>query len=129
MMIFAMDIIGDRPADGDEAGSGRNGEKPAPRKKYVDNIGETDSTFAAHHAAGLLKPENSIQPATIDQLAAVIQTGVAVTAAKAVGQERSGCGIRQNFRYLVVPRRPMNMAVSSLWVTSPREKLFRRHGA
>ena len=36
VMVLAVNIVGNRSADGDEAGAGRDGKEPAFGKKYVD---------------------------------------------------------------------------------------------
>ena len=119
MMVLTMDIIGDRSADGNEAGAGSDRKKPSPRKKYVKNVGEGDSAFAAQNAAGVVETENAIKAAAVDQFTAGVEAGIPIAAAKAVGKQRIRRGSSENFRHLIIPCRSMNVWMRSLRVTSP----------
>ena len=93
----------------DEAGAGRDGQEPSFRKKYVDDVGEADSAFAAQHASRLVETENAVETAAVDQFAASVETGIAVAAAKTIGEQGTGRGSFENLRHLIVPGRLVNV--------------------
>ena len=51
MMVLAVDVIGNRSANGNEAGARSDGKEPSLREKYVDDVGKADAAFTAEHAS------------------------------------------------------------------------------
>ena len=121
MMVLTVDVVGDGSADSDEASAGRDRKEPSFREKYVENVGEADAAFAAEHASRFVESEDAVKAAAVDQFSAGVETRVAIAAAEAIGEQGPGRGSFENVRYLVVPRRPVNVMVRSLRVTAPRE--------
>jgi hypothetical protein len=121
MMVLAVDVVGDGSANGDESRAGRDRKKPSSREEYVEDIGEADAAFATEHASRFVESEDSVKAAAIDQLAAGVETRVAIAAAEAIREQGAGGGTSENFRHLVVPRRLMDVMVRGLRVPSPRE--------
>src|SRR6266446_3827829 len=124
VMVLTVDVIGDSPADGDEARAGRNGKEPSFREEYVEDVREADAALASDHASRFVETENAVEAAAVDQCAPVVETRVAVTAAEAVGEQGAGRGSFKNFRHLVVPCRFMDTMMRSLRVAAPRENSF-----
>jgi len=87
MMIFAVNVIGYRPADSNKTSSRRNGKEPAFRKKHIDDFREANSTFAAHHPTRFVEAKNAVQPAAVNQLATIIEARVAITAPQSMWQQ------------------------------------------
>src|SRR4029077_17068298 len=100
MMVLPVDIVGDGSANGDEARTRRDGGKPSFREKYVDDVGKADSAFATQHASRFVESQHAVETAAIDQLAAGIETRVPITAAKAIGKQRTWRGSSKNCRHL-----------------------------
>ncbi len=109
------------PPDGDEASAGRDRKEPSFREEYIDDVGEADAAFAAEHAGGFVETENAVEAAAVNQFASGVETGVAVTAAEAIGEQGARRGSSENFRHLVIPRRPVDVMVRGFRVTAPRE--------
>jgi len=90
MMILAVDVVGDGSADGDESRAGRDRKKPSFREEYVDDIGEADSAFATEHASRFVESKDAVKAAAIDQLAASVETRVAIACGRAIGEQGPG---------------------------------------
>jgi hypothetical protein len=86
MMILAMNIVGGRPADRNKTSSRCNGKEPAFRQKHVDDFGEANSTFTAHHPTGFVEAKNAVQAAAVNQFATIIEARVAITAPQSIWQ-------------------------------------------
>src|SRR5271165_3060176 len=126
MMVLPVDVIGNGSADGNKARPGRDGKEPSFRQEYVENIGEADATFAAQHACRFVETEDAVEPATVDEFAAGVETRIAVTAAEAKGEQGARRGSLENSRHLVVPRRLVNVGARELRVAPPRKNLLGR---
>jgi hypothetical protein len=85
VVVLAVDVVGNRSANGDKAGAGRDGKKPPSREKYLDDVGEVDSAFATQHARGLVEAENAVETAAVNQFTASVEARITITPAKAVG--------------------------------------------
>src|SRR4029077_18735955 len=83
-----------------------------------------DSAFATQHASRFVESQHAVETAAIDQLAAGIETRAPITAAKAIGKQRTWRGSSKNCRHLVVPGRFVDVMVGGLRVTAPRKYLF-----
>ncbi len=121
VMVLAVNVVGNRSANGDEAGAGSDGKEPSLGEKHLNDVAEADAALAADHARGLIEPEDAVKAAAVDQFASGVETRVAVTAAKAMGEQGAGRGSFEYFRHLVVPRRLVDLMMRSLRVTAPRE--------
>ena len=119
VVVFAVHVIGDGTAHGDEAGSRRDGEKPSLGKKYVDDIVKSDSAFAADHSRGLVEAENPVETMTLDQIAARVETRITVTPPQA--KRKQGVGFRgvENPGYLVIPSWFVDLAMFGPWISTP----------
>ena len=102
VMVLAVDVVGNRSAHGNEASAGRDGKKPSLRKEYVDDVGEADAAFATEHASGLVETENAVETAAVNQVAAGVETRVAITAPEAIREQGSQA---QQFREFPAPGR------------------------
>ncbi len=87
MMIFPVHIVGYRAADGHESRTRRDRQEPAARDRDLENIREAHSRLTKDVALLCVKTEDPVQAGTLDQVAAVIQAGIAVTSAQSVGQQ------------------------------------------
>jgi hypothetical protein len=96
VMILAMHVVRDRSADRNKASSGSNGQEPSLRQKHVDDVGKADAAFAAHHARGFVKPEDAVEATAVDQIAAGVETRVAVAASQSIRKQRTGRGRAEN---------------------------------
>src|SRR5215470_10080139 len=124
MMVLTMNVIGNGSAHGDESRAGRNGEEPALRQKDINDVGQGDAAFAAHHAGRLVESENPVQTAAVDELALTVEARVSVAAPQAEGKQRARSGGAQNRRHLIVPRGPVRMSMRKLRVAPPGEIVF-----
>src|SRR5208282_3786800 len=77
------------------------------------------ATFSAQQASRFVETEDPIEAAAVDQFAAGVETGVTITAAKTVGEQGARRRKFENFPYLVVPCRLMDVLVRALRVTPP----------
>ena len=85
VMVLSVHIVGDGAHDGHEAGARRDWQKPALGKEDIDQFSETHAAFAANDSRRFVKPQNAIETAALDELAAAVEAGVSVTAAVAKG--------------------------------------------
>ena len=67
----------------------------------------------------LLEAENAVQTSAIDELAAAIEAGVAITASEPEGEQGARSGNAQDLRQLVVPGRPVHHAMREPGITPP----------
>ena len=88
VMVLAMDIVGERAADGDEAGAGRDRRKPAGRHGELQQAVEQQAGPAGQQAGFAIEEQDFVHSARVDQRAALVQAGIAVGAAIAVGERR-----------------------------------------
>ena len=86
MMVLAMDVIRDGASDGHKACARCNGDKPPFGEEHPKNIGETDAAFAADHPCRFVEAEDSVETMAVNQVAASIETRIAVTATEAKGK-------------------------------------------
>src|SRR5215469_3148407 len=121
MMVLSMNIIRDGSTDSDKARSGCDREKPALRKKGVNDIGECDTAFTAKHAAVLIECEKSVQAPAIDEMTARVQARVSVAPAETIGEYGARTGRAQNFPQLVVPCRAVHMLMFDPRIPPPRQ--------
>src|SRR5450755_3030059 len=121
MVVLAVHIVGNRPADSYKPCARSYWEEPSLGKHNIDDVGKTDAGFAADHARRLIESKDAIEAAAIDQFAAVVETGVAITASESVGKQRSWPGGIQELRNLIVPCRLVYEAMRDLGITSPRK--------
>ena len=121
VMVFAMNVVGDCSANGNEARAGRDGKEPSLRQKHIDDVREADAAFAAQHPSEFVESENAVEAAAVDQFAAGVETGIAIAASKAIREQGIRRGSFENLRQLIVPSRFVDMLVRRLRVTSPGE--------
>ena len=87
VMVLAVDVVGDGPANSNEASARRDGKKPSSRKKYIENVGQADTTFAANHARRFVETENAVEASAVDQFAAGVETRITVTTSETMGEQ------------------------------------------
>src|ERR1700691_4101638 len=120
VMVLAVNIVGNSPANGNEAGSWRDGQKPSFRKKHVDNVVKAHARFAAQHATGRVKTKNAVKSPAVDQFASCAETGITVTPPLPIREQRTRRGTPENLRYLIVPRGLVNVRVRGFRIAAPR---------
>jgi len=121
VVVLAVNVIGNGPANRDEPSARCDRKKPSPGEEYIDNIGKADTILEAQHARRFVKAKNAVESTTIDQFTAAIETRIAIAAAEAIRKQRTGDGGFENLGQLVVPRRPVNTLVHNFRVTAPRK--------
>lgn len=87
MMIFPVHIVGNCSPEGHKPGARRNGQEPSAWNGDVKNIGETNPCFTLDVALLGVKTDDPVQAGTLDQVAPVIQAGIAVTSAQSMRQQ------------------------------------------
>ncbi len=92
VVVFAVDVVGDRAADGDEAGAGGHGEKPTRRNAEAEDRVEAAPGLAVEAAGGGVERNPAVEPAGHQQAPAVVEAGVAIAPAESVGEDRGGGG-------------------------------------
>jgi hypothetical protein len=125
VMVLPMHVICDCPAHGDETCSGRDGEKPSFREKYVDKIAESDATFAADHTRRFVKSQDPIEATTLNQSASCVQARISVTSAPAIGKQAAGLSCIEDLRNLVIPSWFVYMTVLGPWIAAPGKEMLR----
>ncbi|KPK52779.1 MAG: hypothetical protein AMJ59_26545 [Gammaproteobacteria bacterium SG8_31] len=86
MVVLAMYIISNCPADRHPLGARHYRKKPAVRNHQPKNVQEKHPTLASDDAFLPVKVDKAIQPAAIQQNSAVIQTNITVTSPITKGQ-------------------------------------------
>ncbi len=109
-MIFAVDVIGDRAAEGYVFCAGRDGKKPAARHGEVEDLRERYARFGGQNAAYRVKGKQPVHPSGLDQGAVLEQADVAVAAPHADGQ-RSVVDAVDDARELVLPMNGAHVGV------------------
>ncbi len=92
MVIFAVDVGGDRSAERDEAGAWRDRRKKTARQKDVDQLGDSDAGLASQEPGGGVEGEHAVKPRQIDDAILIVERRVAVGPARAARNQRSGVG-------------------------------------
>ena len=87
-----------------------------------------DAALAADHARRFIEAQNAVEAAAVDQIAARIETGVAVTAAEAIREQRTRRSSFEKVRNLIIPCRLVHSMVRDLRITAPRENSRDRLG-
>jgi len=59
VVVLAVDVSRDRPADGDELRAGGGGEEPAAGEEVLDDFGERHAGFALENSGRFVKGEGS----------------------------------------------------------------------
>src|SRR6516162_8001784 len=128
VMVLTMDVVCDRAADGDEAGAGSHGHKPAFGEEGLDDIRQAHAAFAANHSRRFVETQNTVQTMAVDEVAARVEAGITVAAPDTKGQQGAGSGRGENFRDLVVPGGLVHIAMRDLRVAAPGKDACRRSG-
>ena len=92
VMIPAVHIVGDRPADGDETGARRHRQKPAARNEDIKDFGEQHPRLAGHHAGNCVERHQPVKTTRMQQRPAAVQANIAITAAIAIRQHPASGG-------------------------------------
>lgn len=124
VMVLAMHVVGDCPAHGDEAGSRCDREKPPLGKKYIDNVAESNTALAADNSRGLVESENPVEAMTLDQVAACVEAGIAITPALAKREQGAGLSGTEDLSYLVIPSWFVYLTVLDPWIATPGANPF-----
>jgi hypothetical protein len=83
MMIFAVDVVGNRSTDGYVFGARAHRQKPAAGHSEVQNLGQRHSSFAAQQTGLLVERDQAIKIWRAQQCPILEQANVAVTASHA----------------------------------------------
>src|ERR1035438_2570111 len=102
VVVLAVDVVSDSPADSDKASAGRDGKEPPFREEYIDDVGEAHAAFAAQHPRGFIETQEAVEAPAVDQFATGVETRIAVAASQAIGKQGARCGSLENVRHLVV---------------------------
>jgi hypothetical protein len=92
VVVLAVDVVGDRAADGHVLGTGRDRKEPAARNDERENLVQTHAGLAGEQAGGGIERVEAVQTAGGEEDAPLVQTGIAIAAAESVGQRRSALG-------------------------------------
>ena len=76
MVILAMHIGGNRPANGDELRARRGGQEPATRQKGIDDLGQRHARLALDDAGLFVEPEETILQGLHDHARFGVQGGI-----------------------------------------------------
>jgi hypothetical protein len=109
VVIFSVDIVGDRAPDGDEASAGSDRKKPTFREEHFNDVRQADAALAAEYAGGFIESQEAVEAPAIYKFTSSIEARVAVTASQAMGKQGSGCCGLKNVCYLIVPCRPVDV--------------------
>ncbi len=60
VMVLAMHVGGDGPADGDELRAGRGRQEPAPRQEVANDFGQRHAGLTAEPAIGLVESQKQV---------------------------------------------------------------------
>jgi hypothetical protein len=124
VMVLAMYVVCDCPTHSDETCSGRDGEKPPFRKKYVDKIAESDATLAADHPCGFVETKNPVEAITLDQAAACVEARIPVTSALPKGKQAARLSGIEDLGNLVIPRWFVYLTMLGPWIAAPRKNML-----
>ena len=118
VVIFSVNVIGNRARQGDNLRPRRGRQKPSARHRDQQNLAKGNSRLAHNRAVLGVKVQDAVKAANIHQRSAVVQAGVAITAPQSIGQQWSV--LAQQFAADIFhPRRSQNFAVRGLWIVSP----------
>jgi len=124
VMVLAMYVVCDCPTHSDETCSGRDGEKPPFRKKYVDKIAESGATLAADHPRGFVETQNPVEATALDQPAACVEARITVTPAPAKGKQPARLSGIEDLWNLVIPSWFVYLAMLGSWIAAPGKKML-----
>src|SRR6185312_10989990 len=128
MMIFAVDVIGNGAAHGDELGSRKDGKEKASRHCEIENFSEGRTGLAAENSGRGVEVEQAVdtagesRPARPQQRSVAEQANVAIAAASAHSQHASRRGRAE--RKLTGPVERDNFRFQ-FWIASPALKAGR----
>jgi hypothetical protein len=80
VVIFAMNVVGDRAPHRDKLGARSHRQKPAARNHDLENIGQGNAGFAAEQAGLLIERDETVEMADIERYAVLVETAIAITA-------------------------------------------------
>jgi hypothetical protein len=86
VVVFAMNIVGDGAANGDEFSAWCDGQEPAARYEEVEDFGQGDACFAAQDACLPVEGDEALQVCEVERYAVLIEATVTVAAAAGVGE-------------------------------------------
>ena len=124
MMVLAMDVVRDCTAQGNKACAWCDWEKPPLGEEYSDNVGKGQTTLAAHHASRFVETQNAIEPMTLYEVAAGIETRIAVTATYTKGKQGTAWSGLQNVGYLVIPGGSEHLTMLGPRIAAPGKDRF-----
>ena len=116
VVVLPVDVVRDRPADGHVLGPRNDRNKEAARHEQAEDLAERHPRFAAQAARLGVEGDEPVEPGGPQQLAAVVQAGVAVTASLAIREH--GADHRQ--REACAPVQADFSGVPGLRVAAPR---------
>ena len=87
VVVLAVDVVGDGPADGGEGGSRRGRRQEAPGQESGEQVVEGDAGLAHQGAVVRVERNHAVQPLGQQDMATVVQGGVAVAPAQPAGQD------------------------------------------
>ena len=90
VVVLAVDVGGDRAADGHLPGAGRNRHEPAGRQPRDHELLQADAGLAGHQAGRRVQVDDPVQPGGRDHHAAIALGRVVVAAAEAAGDHAAG---------------------------------------
>ncbi len=66
MVVFAVYVVGDGAADGNEFGAGCDWQKPAERYEDVEDFRQGDACFAAQEACLLVEGDEALEVCEVE---------------------------------------------------------------
>ncbi len=90
VMALAVDVAGDRAADGDEARAGRHGHEPTLRDDHPQQLVEADAGVDRDRARVGVEPDRIVARLEADHRAAAVLRRVAVRTPEAASDGAAG---------------------------------------
>src|SRR6202012_2432643 len=84
MVVFPMDVVCDRAADGDVASAGGDGQEPSLRHNQVENLSKKHARLASQDAGSCVKRNEAVGAASMQQHTTVVQAAVSIAATIAI---------------------------------------------
>ena len=85
VVILAMHVVGNRPANGDKTRSRRHRQKPAARHEHIEDVGQQRARFTDQNATLSVEGNQMVESARLQQRRTAVQANVAIAATIAIG--------------------------------------------
>src|SRR5579863_684709 len=89
VVVLAMHVVCDGSAERNESGSWSNRQKPPLRQSQLDHVVEGDTCLAAEDPKAWIEGDEAIEMTRTEANAAIVETVIAVAAAKTIRQQRT----------------------------------------